>query len=160
MIFGTTGTHTGQFNRMVGALDCLAENMEEEVFIQYGYKTKPPVFAKGEKIIDRQKMEQLLNEARVIITQGGPAGIWECFGVNKIPIVVPRLQRFDEVVDDHQLHFCRRLASSKRIILVEDVDLLGKTILAYDQLKLECVPPTAVPLATRRAFCLMLSEIV
>ena len=38
----------------------------------------------------------------------------------KRPIVVPRLSRFGEAVDDHQLPFARRLAERGLVTLLED----------------------------------------
>jgi UDP-N-acetylglucosamine transferase subunit ALG13 len=46
----------------------------------------------------------------------------------KRPVVVPRLQRFREAVDDHQLFFARRLASAGLVTLVEDPHELASVI--------------------------------
>ena len=51
----------------------------------------------------------------------------------KIPIVVPRQYKFKEHVNNHQLEFSRHVAKTMgNIILVEDIEQLGKTILNYD----------------------------
>jgi UDP-N-acetylglucosamine transferase subunit ALG13 len=48
------------------------------------------------------------------------------------PIVVPRLERLREAVDDHQLAFGRRLAAEGRVVLVEDVTDLPDAVARYD----------------------------
>jgi hypothetical protein len=50
----------------------------------------------------------------------------------QVPIAVPRLRRLGEVVDDHQVDFCRKLAALGSIRLAEDpvilADLLDEAI--------------------------------
>jgi len=45
---------------------------------------------------------------------------------------VPRLQRFGEAVDDHQLEFGRRAASAGLVTLVEDTADLGQAIARHE----------------------------
>jgi UDP-N-acetylglucosamine transferase subunit ALG13 len=40
----------------------------------------------------------------------------------RLPIVVPRLAGYAEVVDDHQVAFCRRMAADGRALLAETED--------------------------------------
>ena len=55
--------------------------------------------------------------------------------IGKIPIVVPRQKQFDEHVNNHQVDFCRRVASSqKNIIVVEDIETLEDVLGRYDEL--------------------------
>ena len=44
------------------------------------------------------------------------------------PIVVPRLHRHGEAVDDHQVHFARRLEAAGLATVVEDLDQLPRLI--------------------------------
>ncbi len=44
------------------------------------------------------------------------------------PVVVPRLRRFREAVDDHQLHLARRLAEAGSVRLVENPVLLREAL--------------------------------
>jgi UDP-N-acetylglucosamine transferase subunit ALG13 len=46
----------------------------------------------------------------------------------KRPVVVPRLARFGEAVDDHQLPFARRPAEAGAVTLVEDVAALPEAL--------------------------------
>jgi len=49
-------------------------------------------------------------------------------GEGKRPVVVPRLQRHGEAVDDHQLPFARRAAEAGLLTLVEDVSTLRDVV--------------------------------
>jgi UDP-N-acetylglucosamine transferase subunit ALG13 len=59
----------------------------------------------------------LTQRSDVVITQGGPGGIMDSRYCGILPIVVPRLPALNEVVDDHQVLFCRQLAEADMIRL-------------------------------------------
>jgi len=160
VIFVSTGTHEQPFDRLVQCIDILSAGTEEVFFVQYGYHTIPPTRAEGERLIAREKMENLIREARIVITHGGPGSIRACFDANKIPIVVPRQHQFHEHVNDHQLVFCRRLASGKRIILVEDIGGLEKAIRHYGQLVTGCSLPEGLTHRARTIFCQNLAAVL
>ena len=46
----------------------------------------------------------------------------------KRPVVVPRLSRFGEAVDDHQLPFAQRLAERGLVTLVDDESQLASAV--------------------------------
>ena len=47
---------------------------------------------------------------------------------DKRPVVVPRLHRYGEAVDDHQVPIARRLADAGLVSLVEDPDQLAAAL--------------------------------
>lgn len=133
MIFVTVGTHEQSFNRLIEYMDNWAENREEEVIIQTGFSTYEPRNAKWQKLFTFQQMNKYMDDARIIITHGGPSSFILPLQKNKIPIVVPRRKKFDEHVNDHQLTFCRIIDERiKNIILVENEKDLGHVIEEYD----------------------------
>lgn len=137
MIFVTVGTHEQQFNRLVECVDKLVESgeIEEEVFIQYGYSTYIPKRCKGNKLLAYEDMVNLLNQADIVITHGGPASFISALQCGKIPVVVPRQKKFGEHVNNHQLEFCKQVESrQKNIIVVEDVATLGDVIKRYGEI--------------------------
>lgn len=134
MIFVTVGTHEQPFNRLIKAIDNIKSSgiIEDEVLIQSGYSDYVPKMCNYKKMLSYEEMSYLAKSARIIITHGGPASIFLAYENNKIPIVVPRQKKYNEHVDDHQLLFSRRLEKQKKILLVEDVELLSNYILDYD----------------------------
>lgn len=133
MIFVTVGTHEQQFNRLVEYMDKWAKESNEEVIIQTGFSTYKPKYCKWQKLFSYGEMNRLVNEARIVITHGGPASFISALQVKKIPIVVPRKKEFDEHVNDHQVVFCREVAERMgNIILLEDENQLGIQIKNYD----------------------------
>lgn len=137
MIFVTVGTHEQPFNRLIQKIDELKRDgiIEDEVLIQTGFSTYEPKYCKWDKLLPYQKMVQYVNEARIVITHGGPASFIMPLQVGKIPIVVPRQKKFNEHINDHQLEFAYNVAERmKTIILVDDVEQLGRVITEYDQI--------------------------
>ena len=90
MIFVTVGTHEQQFNRLVEYMDKWAAEHDEKVVMQTGYSTYEPKHCEWDKLFPYQKMVEMVNEARVVITHGGPSSFIMPLQIGKTPIVVPR----------------------------------------------------------------------
>lgn len=133
MIFVTVGTHEQQFNRLVEYMDKWAGEHEEDVVIQTGYSTYEPKNAKWSKLYPYQKMIEFVDEARIVITHGGPSSFIMPLQVGKTPIVVPRQYKYNEHVNDHQVKFSKEVEKRLgNIIDVEDIDMLGSVIRDFD----------------------------
>lgn len=140
MIFVTVGTHEQPFNRLVEYIDRLKRDgvIEDEVIIQTGYSTYEPKYCKWQKLFPYQEMIKLVDEARIVITHGGPSSFIMPLQIGKTPIVVPRRHEFNEHVNDHQLEFVRKVANRMgTIIPVEDISKLGDVIKNYDMIALK-----------------------
>lgn len=135
MIFVTVGTHEQQFNRLVEFVDRMKENglISEEVIIQTGYSTYEPKFCRWQKTFPFEEMKRLIQEARIVITHGGPASFILPLQIGKIPIVVPRRKAFNEHVNDHQAEFATAVAERMgTILVVHEIGELKNLILNYD----------------------------
>ena len=76
-----------------------------------------------------------VEDARIVITHGGPASFIMPLQIGKTPIVVPRQHRFEEHINDHQVEFARSVAERMgTIIPVEDISKLGDIITNYDEI--------------------------
>ncbi len=137
MIFVTVGTHEQQFNRLVEEVDKLKADgsIKEDVFIQTGFSTYEPKHCQWSKLISYKEMNNKIEEARIIITHGGPASFIAPLQIGKIPIVVPRQEKYGEHVNDHQLEFAKNVEErNKNIIPVYDIKDLKEKILNYDKI--------------------------
>lgn len=138
MIFVTVGTHEQQFNRLVEYMDKWAMKHDEEVVIQTGYSTYEPKKAKWSRLYPYSQMLEWVENARIVITHGGPSSFIMPLQMGKTPIVVPRQHMFNEHVNDHQVKFCREVESRMGTILViEDVEKLEQVICDFDKIKKE-----------------------
>lgn len=137
MIFVTVGTHEQPFNRLVKKIDELKKDkiIQEDIIIQTGFSTYEPQYCQWSKLIPYQQMVKNVEDARIVITHGGPASFVMPLQIGKIPIVVPRQHKYNEHVNDHQVEFARNVAERMgTIILVEDIDKIGNIIRNYDKI--------------------------
>jgi UDP-N-acetylglucosamine transferase subunit ALG13 len=137
MIFVTVGTHEQPFNRLVEYIDKLKENhvIDEEVIIQTGFSTYEPKYCEWSKLYTYKDMIRFVNEARIVITHGGPSSFTMPLQVGKIPVVVPRKKKYDEHVNNHQVEFSKAVAERQgNILVVEEIDDLKDIILNYDSI--------------------------
>lgn len=137
MIFVTVGTHEQPFNRLVKAVDELKRDgvITEDVIMQTGFSTYEPKYCQWSKLIPYQQMIKNVEDARIVITHGGPASFVMPLQIGKTPIVVPRQKKYDEHVNDHQVEFARNVSERMRTIIpVEDISDLGKIIKNYDEI--------------------------
>ena len=119
---------------VVEYMDDWAKNHDEKVIIQTGYSTYEPKYCEWGKLFPYQEMIEKVNDARIVITHGGPSSFIMPLQIGKIPIVVPRKKAFGEHVNDHQVDFAKNV--SKRmgtIIFLEDTDKLDEVIENYDR---------------------------
>lgn len=137
MIFVTVGTHEQPFNRLVKKVDDLVAqgNIKEKVVIQTGFSTYNACHCEEHKMMSFDEMQKTLRDARIVITHGGPSSFIEALQFGKVPIVVPRQEKYHEHVNNHQVDFTELIAKRmNNIIPVYDVNRLSQVIEDYDQL--------------------------
>lgn len=137
MIFVTVGTHEQGFERLIKKVDDLVRDgkIKEDVIMQIGFTQYKPKYCKYQKLFPYSKMKEMVQKARIVITHGGPASFIMALQEGKIPIVVPRMVKYNEHVNDHQLNFV--IAVKERynnIIVIENIGELQKIIKNYNKL--------------------------
>lgn len=137
MIFVTVGTHEQPFNRLIKKIDDLVANgdIKEKVIIQTGFSTYMPKHCEAHKMMSFEEMQQTLKNARIVITHGGPSSFIEALQFGKVPIVVPRQEKFHEHVNNHQVNFTKLITERmNNIIPVYDIDNIFESINNYDEI--------------------------
>jgi len=137
MIFVTVGTHEQQFDRLLKEIDSLCEKgiITEQVVAQTGFSDYEPKFCTWNKLLRYPDMVKYVNEARIIITHGGPSSIIMPLQVGKIPIVVPRKLEYGEHINNHQVNFVHSVGERyNNIIIVDDTSDLERVITEYDEI--------------------------
>ena len=131
MILVTVGMHYKGFPRLIKKMDQIANNIHEEVIMQIGHTDYTPINCIYFKFKEYSELQKLTRKARVVVCHAG-ASILSTLELNVPVIAVPRLKKFDEVIDDHQLYFCRKLEKLDIINAVYDVDNLEKILRSMD----------------------------
>jgi UDP-N-acetylglucosamine transferase subunit ALG13 len=130
VIFVTTGTNAGAapFDRLLQHVEPLCRR--EHVVVQLGASTLRPAGATCVDYLPVDRFEQLVQTARSVVTHAGVGSILVAMRHGKRPVVVPRLARYGEHVDDHQLELARRLADIGAVTLVEEPAALEAAVFA------------------------------
>ena len=123
MILVTVGTHTQNFTRLVKATDDLVGSgkIKDKVVIQTGYTDYKPKNCKWFAFKPLDEFEKLCKRSDIIISHGGVGSIMLPLLLGKSLIVMPRLKKFKEHTDDHQLQIVQELEKQKKIIAIYDV---------------------------------------
>lgn len=136
MIFVTVGTHEQPFDRLLKCIDKMVEEgkIKEDVIVQKGYTNLELKHCKEYKLIGYDEMQKYIQDARIVVTHGGPASFIAPLSIGKIPIVVPRKKEFNEHVNNHQLEFAKQVEQRmKNIIVAENDDELMNAIVNYEK---------------------------
>ena len=110
MIVFTIGT-SEPFDRLISVADDVADALQERVLVQAGRSRCGLERAEMVSFVSYNELLKLVNEARVVVTHAGAGSTLLVLGQGKRPVLVPRLHRYGEAVDDHQVIFADRLAS-------------------------------------------------
>lgn len=121
LVFATVGSDHHRFDRLVRWLDAWMDDRPgvADCVVQFGTASRPRSCL-GIDYVDHDLLQLCLSSSDITVVQGGPMSIVESRRAGRRPIVVPRIARLDEVVDDHQVTFCRKLAAPGLITLAED----------------------------------------
>lgn len=130
MIFITLGSQKFQFNRLLTEIDNLIEegNIEEEVFAQIGYSDYKPKNYKYKEFLDRDEFSSVMKKCDRVITHGGTGAIISAIKQGKKVIAIPRLKKFDEHVDDHQLQIVEEFKKMNFIETTTNIKNLDKLL--------------------------------
>lgn len=128
MIFVTLGTQKFQMNRLVKAADELALKTGREVFIQKGHSDYIPKNCKYTDFMDATEYNKNIAECDVLITHAGVGTIISGINSKKPIIVVPRMNKYAEHVDDHQCQIAEAFSSKGCVLSCTEVDKLEEYI--------------------------------
>ena len=138
MILVTTGTNGEPFDRLLRAV---GEIEGEPLVVQHGPSTLRAPHATSVAYVSFSELVELVRTARLVITHGGVGSILVALTNGKRPLVVPRLARFGEAVDDHQLELASKLDHEGLATLVGNVSQLPSLV--------RTVPAGATTMAAR-----------
>lgn len=130
MIFVVLGTQKFQLNRLLEEIDGLIETggITQEVIAQIGHSDYEPKNYKYYKFIDKEQFDELVDQARVVITHSGVGSIVTALQAKKPVVIYPRLAKYNEHVDDHQLEIAEAFERKKYVICRHENDTLPQIL--------------------------------
>ena len=130
MIFVILGTQKFQLNRLLIEMDEIIEKglVKEEVFAQIGNSTYQPKNFKYEKFVDKSTFDDYISKADTIIAHSGVGSIISSLKKEKKVIVYPRLAKYNEHVDDHQLDIASAFEKKRYVLCCYEDNELYKVL--------------------------------
>lgn len=130
MIFIALGTQKFQFNRLLQIVDKLIaeKKIDEPVFAQIGNSDYRPKNFEYCSFLDKSEFENKIKNCDVLITHSGVATIIAGLKNEKKVIVVPRLAKYEEHVDNHQVQIAESFSKQNYVIMCTEADSLEELI--------------------------------
>lgn len=131
MIFVCLGTQKFQCNRLLKEIDSLVYNavLEEEVFAQIGNSDYIPLYYNYIDFLDKHKFEEKIRQCTLLITHSGVGTIIAAMNYQKPIIVYPRLKKFKEHVDNHQLEIANAFSKNGQVLVCHEKENLIEVIM-------------------------------
>lgn len=137
MILILLGTQNNSFIRLLNAVEkCIDEGIiKEEIVAQIGNTKFNTEKMTLKNFCSQEEIENLIDRANFVITHGGVGSIITCIKRSKKVIAVPRLKKYKEHVNDHQLQIVESLSQEGYIIGLKELEELDKAIKNIENFK-------------------------
>ena len=118
MIFITLGTQSCDFTRCLKMVEELLQtvNINEPVIAQTGYTQYRPVGVTCFSFVSEEEYQQYIKNASVVISHAGTGALFSSINKGKKVIAVARLNKYGEMVNDHQTEIVKKLSSEGHIL--------------------------------------------
>jgi UDP-N-acetylglucosamine transferase subunit ALG13 len=129
MIFVILGTQKFQLNRLLRQLDQYVAQgvIREEIVAQIGYSDYIPKRYRHVDFLDKAEFDRTIERADIVIAHSGVGSIISALKAGKPVVVYPRLSKYREHIDDHQLDIANAFSQKGYCLCCkEDDDLLEK----------------------------------
>lgn len=129
MIFLTVGT-LFDFDRFVKAVDDAVKNgfITDTVFAQINEGKYIPRHMDYVTILNKKEFDRKLMQADFVLSHAGIGSISLAFNNNKPVLVMPRLRKYGEHVNNHQLHTAKRLEALGHVLVAVEAEELPEKI--------------------------------
>ena len=127
-VFVSVGTHPQPFDRLLKELDRIAEKGKHKFFAQVGNSGYEPKNFSFKRLLDEGEYQSRISKADVLVSHGGAGTIINALRQGKTVVVVPRLKRFGEHTNDHQLDLAEALSAEGKVISVGEMPGLEQAL--------------------------------
>lgn len=118
MILVVLGTEKYSFQRPLDLLEAyVVENrITEQIIVQSGYTVYRSDYMDITPFFSMHELNLLYDEARIVISHGGTGSVVAGIKMGKTVVVIPRLKKYNEHIDDHQLELVSAFDESNYIV--------------------------------------------
>ena len=135
MILVLLGTQHNEFKRLLSEIEDCIENgfINTDVVVQAGFTKYKSDKMKIFDMISKEVLDNLVEEADLVITHGGVGSITMALKKHKKVIAVPRLHEFNEHVNDHQRQIIDIFDKKGYLIGIQNVEDLPEALKKIDE---------------------------
>ena len=130
MIFVTLGTQDKSFVRLLEAIDleCDKKNICEKVIVQAGYTKYESKNMEIFDLVSPKELDKYMKDASIVITHGGVGSILTALKFNKKVIAAPRMAKYAEHTNDHQVQIINEFERCGYILALNDFSKLDEVL--------------------------------
>lgn len=133
MVFVTIGSQPQDFSRLLNEVSKLVDDgsIQDEVYMQIGLSNfqSNSNSISCTSFLSQKEMNMMMKNASYVITHGGVGSILLALKYEKKVIAVPRLKKFREHMNDHQLDIIERFAEKKLLVGICNISNLKEAVL-------------------------------
>lgn len=134
-IFVMFGTQDKRFDRLLNAILESKFVNENDVYVQLGYTKGVYDKIHYQEYYTEEELMHQIKVADLIITHAGIAAIVSALKLKKKTIVVPRLGKYKEQNNDHQVQIMERFKKQGYIIPCTDLSKLDELVISSKDFK-------------------------
>lgn len=139
MIFVTLGTQDKTFERLLKIIDEAVDKkiIKDKVIVQAGSTNYTTKNMKILKYISPNDFDKYIKECDVLITHAGVGSIFTGLKNNKKVLAIPRLSKYKEHHNDHQLDIVEEFTKEGYIMSFNNVRELEECLKKIDKFKIK-----------------------
>jgi UDP-N-acetylglucosamine--N-acetylmuramyl-(pentapeptide) pyrophosphoryl-undecaprenol N-acetylglucosamine transferase len=126
VIFVTVGSNpTFRFDRLI---DAVGQLDPRELVVQHGPANAPRGVREAYEWLTFKQVVDYMSEADTVISHAGMGTIICAAQMGHVPVVMPRLARYHEIVDDHQVRLAKVFERTGRVAVAWDTASLPERV--------------------------------
>lgn len=129
MIFVTVGSRQYPFDRLFKKLDELYDKgiLKEKMFAQIGTSKYKPKNYEYKDFISPDEFNEYIKKADIVVSHGASGSIMKALNADKKVIVVTRLGKYGEHINDHQIQNNEAFRDNHYVLMADlELDDLGE----------------------------------
>ncbi len=135
MVFIAVGTQRQQFSRLFKIVDNSKMLSKKEIIAQAGFTKYNSNKITMLDFISQEQLDDYIEKSEFVICHGGVGTIFSCLAKKKKVLVVPRLKKYKEHKNDHQLEICKQLQKEGYILFLEENEDIDKKLQELEKKK-------------------------
>ncbi len=122
MVFIAVGTQKQKFKRLFDIVEKSKFLDGKEIIAQAGYSKYDSKKIKIYDFMSQEDIDKYIQNSEFVICHGGVGTIFEALKYNKKILVIPRLKKYKEHKNDHQLEICNELQRCGYLLYLNEED--------------------------------------